>query len=101
VGILPEGGERGAGTLMEKEGVGGGTTQPQACALEKREGEEPRVERKLRRHRREGQAGRARETRGAFPGDSLLLPGPAGDSEFEQRRLPRPRAKRSGPPLAS
>lgn len=83
----------------EEEGVGGGTTQPQACALEKRE--ETRVERKLRRHWREGQAGRAQETRGAFPGDSLPLPGPAGDSEFEQRRLPRPRAKRPGPPLAS
>lgn len=55
----------------------------------------------MRRHRRGGRDGKAQETRRAFPGDSLLLPGPAGDSKFEQRRLPRPRAKRSGPPLAS
>lgn len=32
----------------------------------------------MRRHRRGGQAGRAQETRGAFPGDSQLLPGPVG-----------------------
>lgn len=91
-----DGGRRG-----RKKGSEEGTTQPQACALKKRVGEETRVERKLRRNRRGGQAGKAQETRRAFPGDSLLLPGPAGDSEFEQRRLPRPRAKRSGPPLAS
>lgn len=62
----------------EEKGVGGGTTQPQACALEKREREETRVERKLRRHRRGGQARKAQETCRAFPGDSQLLPGPAG-----------------------
>lgn len=63
--------------------------------------EETRVERKMRRHRKGGLAGRAQETRGVFPGDSLPFPGPAGDSEFEQRRLPRPRAQCSGPPPAS
>jgi hypothetical protein len=41
------------------------------------------------------------ERSGAVPGSSQLFPRRAGDPDSEQRRLPRPRAPRSGPPLAT